>query len=281
MGFFDFIFGKNKSDSKQESTPEWLQPIQIIDGLELPAIFNNFKNEIAQTKLSYIAIDATVADDISLAESKFGHYPMMPLDYDYPKDANGVFMFPLAQINCNDLPSLAGYPMSGYLQFYISASDESYGIDFDNPSNPSNFKVLYFEDAELAKYKTDFSFLSEVMNSDTLPVFKPHCLTFSSKEEYFGIGDANYNEDKNSIEKIISTNFPDKEDELMDYIYENCSNSGHKIGGYAYFTQDDPRRYDEKYKDYILLLQIDTDTEIMWGDSGVANFFIHKNDLMT
>ena len=280
MGFFDFIFGKGKSDSKQESTPEWLQPMPILDGLELPAIFSNFKDEISQTKLSYIAIDATVADDISLAESKFGHFPMMPLGYEYPKDTSGVFMFPLAQINCNDLPSLAAYPMSGYLQFYISASDDFYGADFDNLTNQSNFKVLYFEDTELADYKTDFSFLNDVMNVDTLPVFKPHSLTFSPKEEYIGIGDANYDEDKNSIEKIISTNFPDKEDKLMDYIYDNCSNSGHKIGGYAYFTQYDPRENDEKLKDYILLLQIDTDTEIMWGDSGVANFFIHKKDLM-
>lgn len=281
MGFFDFIFSKSKPSSKQESTPEWLKPTPILDGLELPAILSDFADEISQTKLCYIGIDATVNDDINLAESKFGHYPMMPLDYDYPKDTNGVFMFPLAQINCNDLPSLIGYPMSGYLQFYISASDESYGINFDNTAiNQSNFKVLYFEDTELAEYKTDFSFLTDIMNLDTLPVFKPHSLTFTSKEEYIGIGDSNYDEDKNNIQKIISKNFPDKEDDLMDYIYEKCSNSGHKIGGYAYFAQYDPREDEEKLKDYILLLQIDTDAEIMWGDSGVANFFINKTDLM-
>lgn len=33
------------------------------------------------------------------------------------------------------------------------------------------------------------------------------------------------------------------------------------------------------YEDYVLLLQIDTDDEIMWGDSGVGNFVIHPDDL--
>lgn len=38
-----------------------------------------------------------------------------------------------------------------------------------------------------------------------------------------------------------------------------------------------------KYQQHnILLLQIDTDNSlnIMWGDSGVANFFIRKEDLL-
>lgn len=46
-----------------------------------------------------------------------------------------------------------------------------------------------------------------------------------------------------------------------------------------HFTQTDPREWEEKYQQHdILLLQIDTDDSlnIMWGDSGVANFFIKK-----
>lgn len=52
---------------------------------------------------------------------------------------------------------------------------------------------------------------------------------------------------------------------------------GHRIGGYPYFTQQDIR---EGASDHtILLLQIDTDDGIIWGDSGVANFFITPEDL--
>jgi uncharacterized protein YwqG len=55
--------------------------------------------------------------------------------------------------------------------------------------------------------------------------------------------------------------------------------TGHKIGGYAYFTQADVRDYNKDLKQDLLLLQIDTDEEIMFGDSGVANFFINPEDL--
>lgn len=57
---------------------------------------------------------------------------------------------------------------------------------------------------------------------------------------------------------------------------------GHRIGGYPHFAQDDPRcfNYDEKE---ILLFQLDSDevedVNLMWGDAGVANFFISREDL--
>ena len=55
---------------------------------------------------------------------------------------------------------------------------------------------------------------------------------------------------------------------------------GHKIGGFPNFTQSDVR----EIGDYeILLLQIDSEgtekNEIMWGDCGIANFFIREKDL--
>ena len=58
---------------------------------------------------------------------------------------------------------------------------------------------------------------------------------------------------------------------------------GHKIGGYPFFTQTDPREWEETYQEHnILWLQIDTDDSlgIMWGDCGIANFFVRKEDLL-
>jgi len=77
----------------------------------------------------------------------------------------------------------------------------------------------------------------------------------------------------------------DKENntELGELYDDLCEDQGHKIGGYPFFTQTDPREWQEKYKQHdVLLLQIDTDDSlnIMWGDSGVANFFIKKDDLL-
>jgi uncharacterized protein YwqG len=54
------------------------------------------------------------------------------------------------------------------------------------------------------------------------------------------------------------------------------------MGGYAFFTQSDPRDYDEALRAYnVLLLQfaMDDEADIMFGDAGVANFFIKEEDL--
>ena len=59
--------------------------------------------------------------------------------------------------------------------------------------------------------------------------------------------------------------------------------TGHKIGGYPYFIEYDPR--EENAPHTFLLLQIDIDNiegeEICWGNlGGVANFFISPEDLV-
>lgn len=78
-----------------------------------------------------------------------------------------------------------------------------------------------------------------------------------------------------------------EENKVNDYLeqidekyYERFQTWGHKLLGYPAFTQSDPRDYNKEYNKYdTLLLQIDTDDDIMWGDCGVANFFVNKKDL--
>lgn len=72
--------------------------------------------------------------------------------------------------------------------------------------------------------------------------------------------------------------FEQFDDEVYDEYTANAF--GHKIGGYASFTQEDPRSYSHQ-NHTILLLQIDSDDDIdsMWGDVGIANFFIRPEDL--
>jgi uncharacterized protein YwqG len=50
----------------------------------------------------------------------------------------------------------------------------------------------------------------------------------------------------------------------------------------SFLPKSDPRQYNANIQDYILLFQLDSEdaeNEIMWGDSGVGNFFIHPEDL--
>ena len=99
-----------------------------------------------------------------------------------------------------------------------------------------------------------------------------------------------YDENFNSIVvRILKDKFNVivEENKVNDYLeqidekyYERFETWGHKLLGYPAFTQSDPRYYNKEYSKYnTLLLQIDTDENIMWGDSGVANFFIDKEDL--
>lgn len=75
------------------------------------------------------------------------------------------------------------------------------------------------------------------------------------------------------------------DDEAYDNMVEELGNENHWLLGYPYFTQSDPREYEEKYRYYdTLLFQMDSDygeeeDDILWGDAGVANFFMNREDL--
>ncbi|MGK7873632.1 MAG: DUF1963 domain-containing protein, partial [Xenococcaceae cyanobacterium] len=82
-------------------------------------------------------------------------------------------------------------------------------------------------------------------------------------------------------------NLLEEDDYIFDEYTDKFPGGSHKIGGYPDFVQEDPRSSSlEDEEPYILLLQIDSDTinsdtnkNIMWGDSGVCNFFIKESDL--
>ncbi len=77
-------------------------------------------------------------------------------------------------------------------------------------------------------------------------------------------------------------------DELPKYVEKSIDRrfraEGHRLGGYPWFTQSDPRK-DPRYAKYdVLLLQIDNheekpDVDIHFGRNGVCNFFIPREKL--
>jgi len=129
MGLFSKFFG-NKKDRPLPSE-ELLKDVEVLPGLVLPKVFSDHWPALSQAKKSYISIKTTPAGALTLQQSKFYHYPCIPDGFPYPTDGDGNYMIPLAQINFSECPSLNGFPVSGYLQFYI-ANDEVYGLDFDD-----------------------------------------------------------------------------------------------------------------------------------------------------
>jgi uncharacterized protein YwqG len=276
MSIFDFLFKKNKQQSLLNDA---LENIEVENGFVLPKAFAAHWNEIKATGIEYVEIKASSTENIKRTESSFGYYPFIPFGFNYPLDKNGNPMIPLAQLNFSEIPNLKDYPTEGILQFYI-ADDDCYGLDFDNQYNPDSFRVIYIENVDVAQLNPDTSFLDSIIDSENSPVYKPHRLIFTKKMDYIGMNDYRCNSHNFSVDNWINEYTGKTNSKLEDLSYKLFATNGHKVGGYAYFTQTYPREYDKKGQNTILLFQMDSDDEIMWGDVGVANFFITANDLI-
>lgn len=268
MGLFDFL--RKKNESKIELKTE------VAPGIVLSPALSAHWPEIEKSKLDYIKIEASPNASLGLTKSKFFGSFYLPSEVSYPQDIEGNTMFPLAQINFSEAPALHGYPEKGILQFYISNND-IYGINFEDLTNQDSFRVLYFEDVNEEDMQTDFAFLKDG-SFDSAPISEQMELKFSRGIDYAGISDVRFRKNFGKPFCDWTTQFGTKEDEVMDEMGDVFGNWSHKIGGYAEFTQDDPR--DEEQEDWVVLLQINSqDDVIMWGDCGVCNFFIHPDDL--
>ncbi len=285
MGFWQKLFSSLKVDRKRtkdvyDDEPDDLKNIQIAPELELPRVFAENLPNIQDKMLETIIISPSPTEKPGLRESTFGYYPCLPLGYDYPRDSEGNYMYPLAQLNLGEMPRLRGYPESGYLQFYIAATD-SYGLSKED-GKPSDFAVLFFDEAELEEIETDFNFLGDILQTEYAPVKCPHKLSFELKKEYFSLTDhRTVTYIAAAIEKFVLKQ-PRYAGALEDFFNDYFQSCDHKIGGYACFNQRDPRADDEKIRDYSLLFQMNSfiGEKIEWGNGGIANFFIHPEKLV-
>ncbi|PSL41038.1 uncharacterized protein YwqG [Planomicrobium soli] len=253
-----------------------------MEKMLLPKELEKVRKEIEATLKPTIKI-TTKEEQTTLYQSKFSGLPYLPKTEEHPKDAAGNPMKLLAQINFEELPSnLEDLPKKGILQFFLAAEDDVMGLNFDDQTEQTNFKVVYHKELlPEGQLVTDFSYQNH-SEEEYFPVTNELSLTFNLEHEAVSVADHAFENAFGNLdfEEIVKTE--DNEDITLWEIYaETLTNDGHKIGGYAFFTQADPRE-DETYDDYdILLLQIDSEDEagIMWGDSGVGNFFIKKEDL--
>ena len=248
-------------------------------------------------------IKISLSDDKpNLFQSKFGGVPYLPKDMEVPKNKENKQLTLLAQINIEELPKNNIYPMEeGMLQFWI-LNDDVLGLDYDTHLG-NGFKVVYYKDID--KSVTEEEILEKYnpyKDEDSyFPIEGEFSLSFKLTDGYFSDSNDDFREIANREMKKFHIENKEKYNEILkayddkEYlsywdiwdileedkkIGEILFESGHKIGGFPNFTQSDIR----EIGDYeILLLQIDSEgtekNEIMWGDCGVANFFIREKDL--
>ena len=232
-------------------------------------------------------------DSLNLTDSKFGGLPYIPTDSDTPKDSNGNQLALLAQINCNDLPENTLYPKDGLLQFWISRNDD-FGL-----GNNKDYCVKYIENIEDSISTENILNKYNLLNEENGEEYSPFNKKNTSFELKFEKGISTITSTDFLFEEIalktICELFPDEniedlyndlERDVFDALSKAFNGVDHAIGAYPTFTQWDPRNPEEKDAYGITLLQVEShwnndsnSNGIMWGDSGVANFFINKEKL--
>ena len=235
---------------------------------------NKIRSELEKFSLPIIRLYPKAEKAQHIWSTKFGGKPYWPKGKTYPVSDDGVKLTLLAQLNFEELPSLDQYPTSGLLQFFLK-DDDLCGMDFDKPieeviSSPSGYRVIYHSVIDKNELSLEQD-LPEVTDSSYLPISREYRVEFALDNEMPSPTDYRY-------EKYASDPFEYQED-LANYIFDNFSAEGSKIGGYADFTQEDPR-IAEPEDNWLLLFQMDSESvgnsEIIWGDMGVGNFFIDK-----
>ena len=244
------------------------------------------KKVVAQMKKDtatpFIKIKAKKTKKLPLTASKFGGVPYWLPEMPYPVDKNGEKLALLAQIDLAELPPLPDFPTTGLLQFFIS-NDDLAGLDTDNLLSQKGYRVVYH--ASVNPNISEKEVLNLAIPLENMPLGDTqYKLSFKLAQTSISPCDYRFEDLFKTTAQQLKITF-DKNDEIFDLIDEDTheklynSTAGHHIGGYPIFTQDDPRSEEQLAEHKILLLQIDSEGDIMWGDAGVGNFFITLDDL--
>lgn len=228
-----------------------------------------------------------------LLDSKVGGLPYWDPALPYPTDSQGNKMTLLAQLNFAQLGTEAPLPRAGMLQFFIGQDDE-FGIDFDQPDRQKNFRVVYHPEPDPALTLEQIQALelpTHVEADLCTPVIREAAFTAEKTVGYMGPGDCRFEAlFREAVRAVTGEDIGEKNEYQYfdkadrDYFYDQLSAAGHRLLGYPFFTQYDPREPEGPYD--TLLFQLDSDMAedrkdlVLWGDCGVGNFFINREDLL-
>ena len=227
-----------------------------------------------------------------LLDSKVGGLPYWDPALPYPVDSQGNQMTLLAQLNFAQLGTEDPLPRAGMLQFFIG-QDDVFGMDFDEPDRQKNFRVVYHPEPDPALTLEQIRALdlpTHVEADCCTPVFQEAVFTAEKTVGYMGPEDGRFDALFREVVRAV-TGEDIGEQNAYQYLgdadcrclNDQLNNTGHRLLGYPFFTQYDPREPEGPYD--TLLFQLDSDMIdrkdlVLWGDCGVGNFFINREDLL-
>ena len=258
-------------------------------------VLEEVKKRTRQEAYTIVFKEGKVPD---IFDSKLGGLPYWDMEKEYPVDSEGNKMLLLVQLNLDRLKTDGRLPDKGMLQFFTGQIG-LYGWDDEEPDIQKDFRVVYHDNIDYSVTKEKIMELKIPCHFDPgmeeyTPIYKEVVIDVEKTESYMF---NNYDFIK-LYHEIIKEKFDYEclEDETLydllqdddfDKFVDELSEPRSQIFGYPFFTQSDPREYDEALRRYdTILLQIDTevcdethDYYVMWGDCGVGNFFINSEDL--
>ncbi len=235
-------------------------------------------------------------------DNKFGGLPYWPQSKVYPVDSDGNPLILLAQFNFDQIRPDAPLPGHGMLQFFIG-TDKFFGMDYECPNVQNTFRIVYHEALDMSISRADIEKMHFPDNTkkeweDATPLYGEWAVKWEKRLCSMNVADRNFKpiflsavkalygieaEEGDLCHILHRELFHALEKEMMPDTGKQEANGGHWILGYPNFAIEDPRALCEEDAKYdTLLFQMDSDVwgnYVLWGDLGVGNFFINREDL--
>ncbi|MHC5373967.1 YwqG family protein [Enterococcus sp. LJL120] len=284
MEWLKRLFSREKGNTSHKIQDE-------TDDAVLETLWQEVERQIKNYPRKSLRLTFQNTGELSLTASKLGGVGYLPIGLDYPTNSEtNQSLSSLAQLNFDELPHLGDFPHTGLLAIYVDFFDDMYGMDFSDHTCQTGFRFFYFEEYSAV------SQLRATLENHVKPLYEEALYPLVGGEyQLFGEIQTEYLA-SNCFE--FTEKFGNELIEWFDQLTEGnqiiveelvnrlsvFNNECSKLGGYPFFTQDEPRNHQEAVSFDTVLLQIDSfwspEMSLMWGDNGVANFFISRDDLL-
>lgn len=248
----------------------------MLDAPALPAVLEPMRAALETTRTPLARLIVNAAAPADRTRSQLGGWPWWPEGTAWPTAPTGAPLYPLAQLNLEDVPPLPDLPARGLVQVFVEGN-RSYGLDYSGQTDGQDgWRVVFWEDgpAGPAAAPPDLPDPNEHPLSDPL---RPRSLSFLPDSEYVSVSDYRFERLPAPSVGDLARHAGVTEGAVLWALDEALAGEGHKIGGYPLFRQDDPRSPADDRT--FLLLQLDSHDGMMWGDAGVAQFFVAPDAL--
>lgn len=234
-------------------------------------VFRELRERTAKTCCALTITD----DEPDILDNKIGGTPYLPIGEPYPRRRDGQPLALLLQVNCKDI-GLPEFPSEGILEIFL-----------DNEVRyPAEFEVRYFEEGK--PYQTD---LPEV-DTECFVVKKGYRVTAETSMVIIPFDDFRAESILREVAEKYGLNISEDIDELyklrdfcanIEYygkIFAGLPETDITLGGYAEFTQCDPREEGNENTECLFKLDSCADlSKLHLGDAGILSVMISKEAL--